>query len=351
MRPLISIIIATFNSARTLPLVINSIHKQIIPKNKLEILIIDGGSTDDTLKIAKNNNCSIYKNERVEPVNAKLLGYKYAKGGYIVYLDADEVIENPNSLLLKYKLLKINKEIKAVIGSGYRNPSHAKFLTKYINEFGDPFSYFIYKLSKNSNYYYPALKKLFPVIKENSEFVIFDFSKNGIDLLHELGAANSMLDRDFLKEEFPNLNLNSFAHLFQALISKSKFIGMIKNDAVIHYSTSDLRSYLNKINWRIKNNIYHLSSLGISGFWGREKFHSNRTKIKKYLYIPYAFTFIFPLLDSLQLAISRKEVTYLLHLFLTVYSAIMILWYYLLKVAGVRMKPRSYDESIQIPTK
>ena len=53
--PLVSIMIATFNSEKVLPRTLEAIRAQTYPQDKLEILAIDGGSTDSTLEIAKKN--------------------------------------------------------------------------------------------------------------------------------------------------------------------------------------------------------------------------------------------------------------------------------------------------------
>lgn len=344
----ISIVIATFNSSGVLPLVLKSIQDQTFPRKEVEILIIDGGSTDKTLNIAKEFNCRIINNPKVEPVSAKLLGYDHAKGDYIVYLDADEVIENIHSLSLKLSVFEKDERIIAVMGTGYKDPPHAPFLTSYINDFGDPFSFFIYRLSKNSKFYYHKLKQLFPVLKEDSDSVIFDFSKNGNDLLHELGAGNNMIHLKYLKNTFPQFTSEIFAHLFQHLISQSKFIGMTKNDPVIHHTTTTLKGYINKITWRIKNNLFHKSRMGVSGYTGREEYHSSFLKFKKYFFIPYSICLILPFIDSIELALTRKKISYLLHLPLTLLSAYLVVWYYLLKLLGFQMILRNYDESKEI---
>lgn len=350
MHPTITIIIATFNSAQTLSSVLESIKNQTFPKNKIEVLIVDGGSTDNTLYIVKKYNCIVIDNPKIVPVSAKLLGYSYAKGDYIIYLDADEVIENPDSLSLKYSVLEEDERVKAVIGSGYKNPNNASFLTSYINDFGDPFSFFVYRLSKNSKYYYSGLKQLFPVVKESPVVVVFDFSKKGKGLLLELGAANSMMDLKYLRKAFPLFTFEIFAHLFQHLISKSKYIGMVKDDPVIHFSTPDLIGYLNKINWRIKNNVYHLSEMGVSGFSGREKFQPEFFKIKKYLFIPYAYSVFLPLSDAMYLAFTRQNIAYFLHVPLTIFTASLILYHLFLKMLGISPQLKSYDESRVVST-
>lgn len=157
-----------------------------------------------------------------------------------------------------------------------------------------------------------------------------------------------MIYLKYLKNTFPEFNSEIFAHLFQHLISNSKYIGMTKNDPVIHHATSTLQGYINKIVWRIKNNLFHKSRMGVSGFTGREEYHSSFLRSKKYFFVPYSISLILPLLDSIELVLTRKKISYLLHLPLTLLSAYFIVWYYLLKLLGFQMILRSYDESKEI---
>ena len=52
--PLVSIIIPAFNEEKTLAKTIDSVLGLNYPENKLEIIIVNDGSKDDTLKIAKS---------------------------------------------------------------------------------------------------------------------------------------------------------------------------------------------------------------------------------------------------------------------------------------------------------
>ena len=52
--PTISVITPTFNSKSTIEKCLTSVRKQNYPQNKIEIILIDGGSIDDTKKITKN---------------------------------------------------------------------------------------------------------------------------------------------------------------------------------------------------------------------------------------------------------------------------------------------------------
>ena len=346
---IVSIIIATFNSEKVLPMVLNSVKQQTFSKDKIEILIVDGGSNDQTLKIAKRFGCKIINNPRTEPVYGKFLGYLAAKGQYIMYLDHDEVIENKDSINLKLLALKRSK-IKAVLGSGYKSPEGYPFINSYINEFGDPFSFFIYKLSKDANFFAQAMRGRYPIFLENKFFTTFDLSKIKSLPIIELVAGGSMFDAATLKKEYPQTlkKYKLLPHYFYLLHSRYPFIAITKNDALIHYSADNLKGYLIKIRWRVKNNIYHVSDMGESGFSGRNKFQPLLIRFKKYLFIPYAYSLILPLLDSIELIFSRRKPLYLLHLPLTIYTATLIVYHYLLKISGQKPVLRSYDESKEI---
>jgi rhamnosyltransferase len=62
---IVSIIIRTYNEERYLNDLLNSINNQIINNHIIEIIVVDSGSTDNTLQIAKSYNCTIKKIEKI----------------------------------------------------------------------------------------------------------------------------------------------------------------------------------------------------------------------------------------------------------------------------------------------
>lgn len=89
--PLISIIIAVCNGAKTLQYCINSITSQTYP-NK-ELIIIDGGSKDTTVDLLKANSAHIsyWISEPDKGIyNAWNKGLAQAKGDWICFLGADD---------------------------------------------------------------------------------------------------------------------------------------------------------------------------------------------------------------------------------------------------------------------
>lgn len=90
--PTISILIPTLNAGKVLDICLESIRKQSYPSEKIEIIIADGGSTDNTLDIAKKYGAKIYKNPLKTGEAGKAVALKYAKGELIALIDSDNIL-------------------------------------------------------------------------------------------------------------------------------------------------------------------------------------------------------------------------------------------------------------------
>lgn len=93
LNPLVSIIIPVYNAQKYLMDTIHCAIDQTWP-NK-EILIINDGSTDNSLNIAKlfeSNIIKIYSQLNSGASTARNLGLKLAKGEFIQFLDADDLL-------------------------------------------------------------------------------------------------------------------------------------------------------------------------------------------------------------------------------------------------------------------
>ncbi|HEX8965576.1 MAG TPA: glycosyltransferase, partial [Patescibacteria group bacterium] len=96
--PFLSIIIPTLNNEKDLPLLFSSLNKQVYPKDKLEIIVSDGGSKDSTKNIAKKNNALVIHNTKVLAEPGVELGMKKAKGELLMILAVDNIFEEEDSL-------------------------------------------------------------------------------------------------------------------------------------------------------------------------------------------------------------------------------------------------------------
>jgi len=343
--PVFSIAIATFNSEKTLRKTLDSIKKQNYPYDKIETLIIDGGSTDNTLSIAKNYHCKIISNPKRELIFAKHIGFLKASGKYLIFLDSDEVLDNPNSLQIKYTVLQQYPKIKGLMPTGYKTPANYSFINSYVNEVGDPFSFFNYRLSQDARFYIKLLSNRYPYVLDDENAIIFNFSSIKPLPIIELMAGGGLIDLNYMKKTFPEIKSNTslIAFFFYLLIKKKSLIGITKNDRVIHYSSASLTQYLAKIRSRIKNNTFE-TTMGKGGFLGRQRYQPLLFRLKKYLFIPYSFTLIFPLIDACYFSITRKKLLYFIHIPLCFYTSILILYFQIIKLLGINPKINTYGK-------
>lgn len=92
MQPKISVIIRTYNSSNFVKKSIQSVLNQTINKKSFEIVVIDDGSTDDTLKVlgSYEDQLKVFPNESNGPINAINIGLEKARGNYFILLDSDD---------------------------------------------------------------------------------------------------------------------------------------------------------------------------------------------------------------------------------------------------------------------
>lgn len=96
-KPLVSVIIPCYNVEQYLQRCLDSIQKQTY--QNLEILIINDGSTDDSMKIAESfakndDRFKIYDQENHGLAYTRQRGIELAKGEYISFVDSDDYVTN-----------------------------------------------------------------------------------------------------------------------------------------------------------------------------------------------------------------------------------------------------------------
>ncbi|MDD4271801.1 MAG: glycosyltransferase family A protein [Patescibacteria group bacterium] len=108
---MISIIIPVYNQAEHLANCLASIKKQTY--DNYEIIVVNDGSTDNIIRVIKKFkkifgfNLNYFEQENRGANAARNRGAKLAKGEYMIFCDADAVME-PNMLELMLKTLRDN---------------------------------------------------------------------------------------------------------------------------------------------------------------------------------------------------------------------------------------------------
>lgn len=86
--PFVSVVITTKNEEKNIENCIKSIKTQTYPEDLIEIIVVDNNSTDRTKEIARKYTKNVF-NKGPERSAQRNYGIRKAKGGYILFLDAD----------------------------------------------------------------------------------------------------------------------------------------------------------------------------------------------------------------------------------------------------------------------
>lgn len=88
-KPKVSICIPVFNEEEDLDTCLKSILEQDYPRDKIEVLVIDDYSTDNTIKVAKRYGAKVLFNGSHDNETGRRIGYMSAKGELFMCMDAD----------------------------------------------------------------------------------------------------------------------------------------------------------------------------------------------------------------------------------------------------------------------
>jgi len=334
-RPFFSIIMPTYNSETTIKKTLSSLQEQTIYPSDVELLVIDGGSSDSTLDIARCAGATVLPNPDRVPEAAKRIGLNRASGLFIIEMDSDEVLTSPGQLEKRKNALINHPDVQVMITKELAPLGENGFYSAYSTRLGDPFSFFIYRADGD---YAQAYRK--NIIKKNEGEIIFHFSDG--DLMPIADGGTTTIGLDFMKKEFGHrMSDPSFAATMAAeVIRKTGKMMCLEDDRVIHNNPMSHKVYLKKLRFRVINNIFESEK---SGFTSREKTSSGKHN-KKYLYIPYCLLIIPVLFDSIALCYKYKSARYLEHISLSFYVLFLICGYMALKILGIKKANTSYGK-------
>ncbi len=95
--PFVSVIIVNYNGAHFLPACLEALHTQTYPQNKLEVIVSDNGSSDNSIALLRNNYPwvkTLENNKNLGFTTGNNVAIEAAQGEYIVLLNNDTAPQN-----------------------------------------------------------------------------------------------------------------------------------------------------------------------------------------------------------------------------------------------------------------
>ncbi len=243
----VSVIIAAYNVEDYIERCINSVINQSI--NDIEIIIVNDGSTDNTLEVIsriskRDNRISIINQKNQGVMKARCNGYIKAIGEYILFVDGDDWLREDALELLYNKSKKSNCDILCY-----------KFI--YIDEEGEERKshinndFITFNMIQNDEFLKGIM--LFKVIPSIwSKFIRKKFiDDNSIELYNDLKYAEDIVVSCILGMYNPDVYMldDYLYYYYQRRDSVTK---------VIDYKILDIEKAVNKVKIELnKRNIYY----------------------------------------------------------------------------------------------
>ncbi|MCI8315447.1 MAG: glycosyltransferase family 2 protein [Lachnospiraceae bacterium] len=321
----ISIIMPTFNSEKTLEDSLKSIREQEFDQTQIEILLVDGGSTDRTAKIAQKYDAVMIHNARKLPEFAKQQGLLAAKGRYGIFIDSDESFINMNSLKNRVSIMESYPFVKNIVSTGQVCKQGENGVVRYANFIGDPFSNFVYRYNG-----YNRIEDLTRQYKHKDVGNGILLSFQGCTVLPLFDALGNMFEIETARAIYyrDGKNKSFAANIFSNMVQQTMCAVVMKEDFICHRAGLDKKTYLSKLKWRVKNNLFQTEGVG---FAQRSKKESGLRK-RKLFFIPYCGLVVPVVLEAVKLTIKNRDLYFLNHFWYTQYTFLMIVWYVVLKI-------------------
>jgi glycosyltransferase involved in cell wall biosynthesis len=264
MKPLVSILIPAYNAEQWIADTIRSALAQTWPRK--EIIIVDDGSRDQTLQVARqfaSGDLSVIPQENQGAAAARNKAFELSQGDYIQWLDADDLLA-PD---------KIEKQMEAAQQHGQRRL------------FSSGWGYFIYRPSKAKFIPTPLWCDLTPI-----EWLLRKWEQN----LH-MQTATWLVSRNLTEAAGPwdkRLLNNDDAEYFCRVILASEGIRFVSSAKVFYRITDSSRlSYVGRSGRKLEA---HLLGMRLQIDYVRSCENSERVRAACLDHLQRCFVYFYP---------------------------------------------------------
>lgn len=314
--PKVSILIPTLNSESVLEYCLTSIKKQ--KYENYEIIIIDNGSTDNTINIAKKYTKYIYFNTTKSAEASKAFGIKKTTGKYIVLIDSDNILPNKNWLSRMIEPLEKNINSLGSEPWEYTYRQNAGIIERYsaLTGVNDPYT-LVAKNYDRKSYLNDNWTGLNIKINDFNNYQEATFYPN--NLIPTIGANGTILRTSVIKKYFTGKYFFDIdlLELIQNKTKKPIIFTKVKISIIHSFCESSIIKFIKKQNRRATD-LYIFKNL-------RKYSLTKSNTLQSLKFILYVILIIPMLIDTIRGYIKKPDFAWFIHpilciITLTIYS-------------------------------
>ncbi len=246
MKPFVTILTVSYNTDIYLvkQCLIN-LAQQEYPKNRIRHIVMDGGSTNGSIEIAKSFGCEVIVQRQYKDfaLMRAAKGIKLVNGDLLLILEFDNFVTSKTWLAYMVQPFIDNPHIVGTFSKYNYVDKRMPLLTRYCGLFGinDPFVLFLGKSEKLTHYETDYKKG--HIISKNSKYETVMFNPNN---LPTLGDNGHMVRIKELKSVI--IEGEQFLHtdMFMRLVIKQYNQFGVVNNSIVHFTGKSLRRFIKR---------------------------------------------------------------------------------------------------------
>jgi len=253
--PTISVILPTLNAARTLGQCLASIRSQEYPRDRVEIVIADAGSTDGTLSIADAYEVeNIITNPLKTGEAGKSAAIEASAGEILALIDSDNVFDDTGYFYKAAHLFR-DQKIDSVEPIGWTFDPEDTLVNRYCALLGmnDPLSYFLGNYNRYSYLSRTFTRMRVKVVSVTSDAIVIEVNPRAVPTF---GANGFMIRRSALE----GLTWKPYyfdIDVFQQAVKAGRTrIGIVKTETR-HLFSDSIATFRRKQARRIHDYFFH----------------------------------------------------------------------------------------------
>ncbi len=288
---------------------LDSVKSQKYPKKLIEHIVIDGGSENNAVSLAKKYGCRVFVRSDLKlfPQVRMCMAIQRAKNQLTLVLEPDNIMVGEDWLLQMVQPFAEHKEIFCTYSLHNSYTKDMSPMMKYSALFGsqDPTLYYLRKSEKMP--LFSSKYNIGNVVEENKNYFVVNFSEENFPTL---GDNGHMFTTKLLQSVATNPQYFTHTDASWELLKKgNNTVGVVKN-AVIHVSLGGIFDVIHQ-------------RVSMKELWTNKKSKQRRylvfnqkskiDRINLMRYIFYSLTFVIPFLTSVKGYRKIKEPAWFLH--------------------------------------